>query len=78
MKHPHQAASRGAQPATPAKSVPPAAGPAAQDVGRETWIREAAYYRYLARDAEVGHELEDWLQAEAELIESGGADDAEH
>lgn len=27
-------------------------------------IREAAYYRYLQRGCEPGHELEDWLAAE--------------
>lgn len=30
-------------------------------------IREAAYYRYVARGYEHGHDLEDWLAAEAEI-----------
>lgn len=34
---------------------------------RETMIREAAYYRYLKRGATSGHDLDDWLAAEAEL-----------
>lgn len=34
---------------------------------RENMIREAAYYRYLRRGRESGHEMDDWLAAEAEL-----------
>lgn len=30
-------------------------------------IREAAYFRYVARGYEHGHDLEDWLAAEAEI-----------
>jgi hypothetical protein len=30
-------------------------------------IREAAYYHYVARGFANGHDLEDWLAAEAEL-----------
>ena len=78
MKQPHRAATRGAQPAPPAKSRPPAAGSAAHDGDVEVQIREAAYFRYLARGAEVGHDLEDWLQAEAQLLESEKADDVSH
>lgn len=31
-------------------------------------IRVRAYERFLERGGEHGHDLEDWLQAEAELI----------
>ena len=34
---------------------------------RENMIREAAYHKYLQRGGESGHELEDWLAAEAEI-----------
>lgn len=34
---------------------------------RENMIREAAYYRYLERGGEGGHDMDDWLAAEAEL-----------
>jgi hypothetical protein len=39
---------------------------------REERIRLAAYYRYLERGRGPGHELDDWLAAEAE-IEHGRA-----
>lgn len=45
---------------------------------RELQIREAAYYRYLARGAVVGHEMEDWLQAEAGLLAAPECDDSTH
>ena len=78
MKQPHHDASSEARPATPAQSSPAAAIPALSNDELELRIREAAYFRYLARGAEVGHELEDWLQAEAELLENGEAPDATH
>jgi hypothetical protein len=34
---------------------------------RETRIREAAYYRYLEHGCCDGHDLEDWLAAEAAM-----------
>jgi len=40
-------------------------------------IARRAYELYLARGSEPGHEVEDWLQAEAELKAQGG-DDQEH
>ena len=40
---------------------------------REAMIRDAAYYHYAKRDYAPGHELEDWLAAEAE-IERGMAE----
>lgn len=34
---------------------------------REAMLREAAYYRYAERGYTDGHDLDDWLAAEAEL-----------
>jgi hypothetical protein len=34
---------------------------------RENMIREAAYYRYLEHGCCDGHDVEDWLEAEAEM-----------
>lgn len=34
---------------------------------REAMIREAAYFRYLEHGCSDGHDLEDWLAAEAEF-----------
>lgn len=39
-------------------------------VQRHTMIAEAAYFRAERRGFEAGHELEDWLGAEAELERS--------
>lgn len=41
------------------------------DIGPEqrgNMIREAAYFRYVQRDLVSGHDLDDWLAAEAELF----------
>lgn len=35
---------------------------------RQRMIREAAYYRFMRRGYAHGHDLEDWLAAEAELF----------
>lgn len=78
MKHPHRAAAGEVRPAAPAQSSPAPVPSAGSDGEWEVRIREAAYFRYLARGAEVGHEMEDWLQAEAELLESGEAPDTSH
>lgn len=43
---------------------------------REAMIRDAAYYHYAKRGYAPGHELEDWLAAEAE-IERGMAESEE-
>lgn len=43
----------------------PAADPRA--ASREALIAERAYYRAERRGFEPGHELEDWLEAEAEV-----------
>lgn len=40
---------------------------------RENSVREAAYYRYLAHGCCDGHDVEDWLEAEAE-IDHGAAE----
>jgi hypothetical protein len=37
------------------------------DEERQRMIREAAYYRYVQRGYADGHDLEDWVAAEAEL-----------
>lgn len=34
---------------------------------REAMIRDAAYYRYAQRGHAPGHDLDDWLAAEAEI-----------
>lgn len=46
-----------------------AVGPAASvsDASRADRIREAAYRRYEARGCVNGHDLDDWLAAEAEV-----------
>lgn len=78
MKHSHHASGHVAQPKSYSKSPPATAGATRGDGDLGVQIREAAYYRYLARGAEVGHELEDWLQAEAQLLEAGEARDISH
>ena len=37
------------------------------DEGRMNLIRETAYSLYVARSCVDGHELDDWLQAEAQV-----------
>ncbi len=37
------------------------------DDQRRAWIAEAAYYHSASRGFVPGHELEDWLAAEAEI-----------
>ncbi len=44
-----------------------AAGPTVSTDDRQRMIQEAAYYRYVQRGFANGHDLEDWLAAEAEL-----------
>ena len=34
----------------------------------ENMIRKAAYFRYVQRGSALGHDLDDWLAAEAELF----------
>jgi hypothetical protein len=40
---------------------------------REALIAELAYFRALGRGFEPGHEVEDWLEAEAEFEKRYGA-----
>ena len=44
-------------------------------VKRHAMIAESAYYRAQRRGFAPGHELEDWLQAEAELAAPAGRRD---
>jgi hypothetical protein len=37
------------------------------DTERRMMIAEAAYFRAQSRDFQPGHEVEDWLEAEAEV-----------
>jgi Protein of unknown function (DUF2934) len=39
---------------------------------RERLIAEMAYFKALERGFEPGHEMEDWLEAEAELNRNSG------
>ena len=41
-------------------------------------IAKRAYELYLQRGSLAGHELDDWLQAEAELSRAASDDDAPH
>ena len=41
--------------------------------GRLEMIRQTAYSLYEARNCESGHELEDWLRAEAQVDQISGA-----
>lgn len=45
----------------------PHAAQADDPAQRSAMIAEAAYYKAARRGFEPGHELEDWLQAEAEI-----------
>ena len=42
--------------------------PALDETARQHMIAEAAYFRAEHRGFETGHELEDWLAAEAEIV----------
>jgi hypothetical protein len=67
---------RKAPPATPRPDSRPASMPAAggfraqtsssEDTRRQ--IAEAAYFRAKERGFEPGHELEDWIEAESEVM----------
>ena len=46
--------------------------PATKSKSREALIAELAYFRALGRSFEPGHEVEDWLAAEAEIEKRGG------
>jgi hypothetical protein len=56
-----------------------AAGPSSTSFDREQAIREAAYACFEARGCEPGHELDDWLKAEAMVEQAnGGAGPTQH
>jgi hypothetical protein len=67
MKHAHTAP-RTAKPAPPAAVEAPAAVPGtAGTESKDEFVRQTAYYYYEARGRVGGHELDDWLKAEAEF-----------
>lgn len=76
MKH-HQRARRAMPPPAGADDagspLPPPAG--SPPIDREQQIREAAYFLYEARGCAPGHELEDWLAAEAVIEQVSAVDD---
>lgn len=47
--------------------VPKAAEPAPPEANRQAMVRMAAYFRAQQRGFAPGHDLEDWLAAEAEV-----------
>ena len=51
----------------PVPSVDSAAARMPAPADRDQAIREAAYALFEARGGEPGHELDDWLQAEAQM-----------
>jgi hypothetical protein len=75
MKHQHAATHPATHSPKKAKTAVSKAAPraAAQDTsgmsidGRDEFIRQAAYSCYEARGRIGGHELDDWLRAEAEF-----------
>lgn len=62
-------------PAPTGENRPEAPPRAHESAGREALIRDAAYARYQDRGAESGHEVEDWLAAEAEIEAAEAASD---
>jgi hypothetical protein len=73
---PQHPASSGAKPKASTRAAPAARkaraasqpAPARPDLGqRQDLVRETAYYYYEARGCVAGHELEDWLKAEADV-----------
>jgi hypothetical protein len=65
MKHAHARRRAAGEAAPPlAAAAHPPEGPA---LSKEDFVREAAYYYYEARGRVGGHELDDWLRAEAEF-----------
>ena len=51
----------------PMTKKPSTFGRSATDASLEEKIRTRAYERYEVRGREEGHDLEDWLEAEAEI-----------
>jgi hypothetical protein len=68
MKHAHHAA-KAAPPARPptAANAANASADAPPAERKDEFVREAAYFYYEARGRIGGHELDDWLRAEAEF-----------
>ena len=71
-------AAKGANIVQPDPESRPVTGPAAMpaDEERHRMIAEAAYFRAERRGFVPGNELEDWLQAEADVervVQSGGS-----
>ena len=62
-------AAQRASDALPADALPPAI-----DRPHEHMVRERAYAFYLARGCSDGHDLEDWLRAEAEVAAALGSE----
>ena len=59
-----------ATPIAPDETAPPASEPAFEQQARaelERMVAEAAYYLAAQRGFEPGHELDDWLTAEAQV-----------
>jgi hypothetical protein len=83
LKHAHTA-SQAAKAAPPATVDAPAAAKATSVTeSKDEFVRQAAYFYYEARGRVGGHELDDWLRAEAEFErqsrpEAGDADAASH
>jgi hypothetical protein len=50
-----------------ATEAPPQAAAAPEAPSKDEFVREAAYYYYEQRGRIGGHELDDWLRAEAEF-----------
>lgn len=66
-------------PSAPDSNGQAPANPSAASFDREQAIREAAYACFEARGGEPGHELDDWLKAEAQVQQTnGGADPVAH
>jgi hypothetical protein len=65
VKHAH-VRRRAANEATPPLAAA-AQPPEAPVLSKDDFVREAAYYYYEARGRVGGHELDDWLRAEAEF-----------
>jgi Protein of unknown function (DUF2934) len=69
--------------AAPVSSVESQAARMPAPADREQAIREAAYALFEARGCEPGHELDDWLEAEAQVLQmestsAGGTEQLAH
>ena len=69
-KTPRKAAPATPRPDSRPASMPAASGLRAQSSSEDTrrQIAEAAYFRAKERGFEPGHELEDWIEAESEVM----------